>query len=1202
MYSVPVAVLPERSPIEHSTHAALPLTPIENSVATDAAESVTIEEALDTGQEQLTLPNAIETIILVWLAGIFLFLLWVGSRAVRYNLWLHRRRMPLPSALAQEFQELFAGFKFRKSPRIWLAADIAQPFVWGLFRGSVYLPADFTGLDSPQHHRTVLVHELSHIARFDAAVNLLQILAQAIFWFHPFVWWSNKKIRQEREKCCDEVTIAQFGTPPEHYTGAIVEALATERRSARPIPTLAIVGSVKDIEERIKTMLRPGKKFYKRPSLIAAMAVMLIALLTVPTTLVLTARAAEEVETKSEARPAKPLQQAAAEGDLEQVKLHISSGADVNAKDQRGRAALHRAANTGHVEVVRLLIEHGADVNVGDKLKRTPLEHAAVASRTEVVRLLIQEGANPNARNQNGSTPLHVAAASADKDTVRLLIDSGADVTLRNDVGRTPLHAAMMSANAGRREIVDTIVATGKVPSTIHLAAYMGDLTKVKTFLEEGVAVNEKEADGGTALLYAAAGGRKEAVKLLLARGANVNVQATDGMIPLHAAVFCSDDAETVKLLIANGADVNTRASVEDETGMSVLGLRFARCVMQSLELADREGKNDDLMTARVKELWDSEITQLLMSNGAKVGDGDNMWLSVAAQMGISDIFELAISQSDDVNAKQPGGSTLLHHAARSGQRKLVEQLLSRGASVNAKDGRDATPLHVAANNGHKEIAGLLITRGAKVDAENENGETPLHLAANRGHKEMVEVLIDNGADVNAKNIRRGATPLHTAVAASHKDVVVLLIKSGADVNAKDRQGGTPLDLARRRGNAEIIEILTKASEDQTIVENEPSKEESLADQEEPKPAKSLHQATKDGDIEQVKRLIAEGADTSALDDRDCTPMYYAALYGRKEIVEVFLANGADVNDRDDVGYTLLYPAIWSNDIDTIRIMLENGADVNLVAEGDYPPLYYAVMNNDLDSVELLVAKGAKFNVKTVDGWTVFYHAASMGNREIVKFFFSRGADVSTFHLAACMGDLGRVKSFVEQGADIDEKDEHGWTPLHWAASMGKVETADFLIAKGANIQETTRHGCTVLYQAALSGELKLIELLIAKGADVNSKNRGGDNSRSAGRVAGYAPLHGAAFRGYMDVMELLIDHGADVNAKTDVYAPYNLGWTPLALVCREKNANKDLVEILIAHGADTNIKDRNGRTPLDMAKQRRCTDVVEILTKAAEE
>ena len=76
-------------------------------------------------------------------------------------------------------------------------------------------------------------------------------------------------------------------------------------------------------------MLRPGKKFYKRPSLIAATVVLLIAFLTVPTALVLTARAG------TKAAPT-PLHKAAADGDIEQVKSLISKGGDVNAKSGKG--------------------------------------------------------------------------------------------------------------------------------------------------------------------------------------------------------------------------------------------------------------------------------------------------------------------------------------------------------------------------------------------------------------------------------------------------------------------------------------------------------------------------------------------------------------------------------------------------------------------------------------------------------------------------------------------------------------------------------------------------------------------------------------------------------------------------------------------------------------------------------------------------
>ena len=254
--------------------------PAEHVVATDTGGAVKVERVLRPPQTKHAVPNARGAMVVTWLVGVFLSLLRVGTKAVRYTMWLRRRRTPLPPDMHQSFQELFAGFKVKKSPRIWLTKNIAQPFVRGLLRGSVYIPADFVDLDGPQRHRTVLAHELSHTARFDGGVNVLQVVAQAIYWFHPFVWWVNRKIRQEREKCCDEMAVVHLSEPAEHYTGAIVDALVAERQSAHPIPSLAIVGSVKDIEERIKTMLKPGKKFYKRPSLIAVIVVLAVALAT----------------------------------------------------------------------------------------------------------------------------------------------------------------------------------------------------------------------------------------------------------------------------------------------------------------------------------------------------------------------------------------------------------------------------------------------------------------------------------------------------------------------------------------------------------------------------------------------------------------------------------------------------------------------------------------------------------------------------------------------------------------------------------------------------------------------------------------------------------------------------------------------------------------------------------------------------------
>jgi prepilin-type processing-associated H-X9-DG protein len=135
-------------------------------------------------------------------------------------------------------------------------------------------------------------------------VNLLQILAQAAYWFHPLVWWANRRIRVEREKACDETAIARLQTRPRDYSRAIVEVLLAEHQSCRRIPTLAIAGPVKNIEERIRTMLQPGKRFHRRPSRPAVACALLLAVLIVPTTLALTRRPAGPADTPAQATAA----------------------------------------------------------------------------------------------------------------------------------------------------------------------------------------------------------------------------------------------------------------------------------------------------------------------------------------------------------------------------------------------------------------------------------------------------------------------------------------------------------------------------------------------------------------------------------------------------------------------------------------------------------------------------------------------------------------------------------------------------------------------------------------------------------------------------------------------------------------------------------------------------------------------------------
>ncbi len=334
LFAIPLPVLPPEKSAESvpvfSTHiptldfevhyAAVPESP---PLVLDSVPALTVPVGRETPpqpvvRQRLTIQQWLGV---SWIIGVAVFFFVAVIKALRTDLCLRRQRKPLAAKLQIGIESEFASLGFRPFPKVWLVEGRGQPFVWGLLRGSIYLPADFVGVDRAEYRRDVLGHELSHVLRFDAAVNILQMIAQTIFWFHPFVWWANRRIRAEREKCCDEMAIASLGAEARDYSSAIVEILVSEHRQNRPVPSLAVAGSVRNVEERIKTMMTPGRKFYKRPSLVAATVALLLALLTAPTAFVLTARAQTEAAPEHEEAPAHDAHAEHAEREIDERRV-----------------------------------------------------------------------------------------------------------------------------------------------------------------------------------------------------------------------------------------------------------------------------------------------------------------------------------------------------------------------------------------------------------------------------------------------------------------------------------------------------------------------------------------------------------------------------------------------------------------------------------------------------------------------------------------------------------------------------------------------------------------------------------------------------------------------------------------------------------------------------------------------------------------
>jgi len=777
LLTVPLAVLPveqlsEPTPVSAPRATAMEFEEADVPVAEVPASPRSFGAVAPAAPERAVGFTRRQWLSLAWAAGVAVFLLFAATKALRTNLWLRRQRRPLSDKVQGAIEGLFSGLGLNTFPKVWLVEGIGQPFVWGLLHGGIYLPADFVKSDDAEHRRGVLGHELSHVLRLDAAVNLVQIIAQAVFWFHPLVWWANRRIRGEREKCCDETAIAYFGAKVKDYSSAIVNTLINEYESTRPVPSLAIAGPVKNIEERIKTIMKPGKKFYKHPSLVTATVVLLSALLTVPAALVLTVRA--ETKPNAEAKEKSP-----------------TTPGPATAEDKAvATAALFRAIRDKNVEKMRLAINLGADLDgknkdaiwlVGDiqSIGCTPLYVAVgVPDNSNVdlmIGLLLEAGANPNTRGPDGQIPLHAVARGGGIARVDLLVSGGSDVNVADKEGRTP---AIIAFELGNADTFDLMVGSGATVSTNLMSAYKGSLSRVQSLIGNGKA-QERFEQGLTLLHAAAAGGQTAIVDLLLTNGLDVHSKTQAGYTALHHAV-AGNHREVAELLLAKGADVNAEL-----------------------------GKQTPLHWAISKQHKDM-IAWLLASGANPNADGGDYWgtpLHWAVWWWDVEAAVLLVSHGGDIHLKtQKFPYSPLFDAVLKGNRAMVEALITKTGDTAAARW---APLQATVASGDLQAVEDLLDKGADVNAKDEKGGITLHMAASKGHKDIAELLITRGADVNAESGRR-STPLHGAAKQGHKALAELLLAKGADVNAKNNEGETPLSMAEERGHREIIELLRK--------------------------------------------------------------------------------------------------------------------------------------------------------------------------------------------------------------------------------------------------------------------------------------------------------------------------------------------------------------------------------------------------------
>jgi len=193
--------------------------------------------------------NVLPWLVQGWLVGVALFSLRSAG-----GFFLLERKRRLHSAVVEDrVQEICYTLQDRlgisRAVHYMESAWLQTPAVIGWFRPIVFLPMSaLTGLSEDQL-RSVIAHELAHIQRLDAFVNVFQVCVETLLFYHPAVWWLNKRIRTEREHCCDEIAVTVCGNAVE-YARALT--LMEEWRSA---PVLAMAANRGPLSERIMHLL-----------------------------------------------------------------------------------------------------------------------------------------------------------------------------------------------------------------------------------------------------------------------------------------------------------------------------------------------------------------------------------------------------------------------------------------------------------------------------------------------------------------------------------------------------------------------------------------------------------------------------------------------------------------------------------------------------------------------------------------------------------------------------------------------------------------------------------------------------------------------------------------------------------------------------------------------------------------------------------
>ncbi|BAO74680.1 ankyrin 1 [Winogradskyella sp. PG-2] len=449
--------------------------------------------------------------------------------------------------------------------------------------------------------------------------------------------------------------------------------------------------------------------------------------------------------------------------DKKMASGHYISALNNNAFDAVSYALIEKVDNS---TIKHLLSKEGNGVNKLTHDGRTYIFWAAYKNNLEIMTYLVNQGAKTDIIDSHGYSVLNFAASTGQINTklYDFLISHGANPTIEKN--HSGANALLLVAPFLKDESLIKYFVSNKVDikstdnkgnGIFDYAAKGGNKMVLQMLIDKGI-----NSASGNAMVMASQGtrGKKntlEVYKFLESKGLKVNAIGDNGRNPLHAIAYNSEDLETYKYFIKNGVDINQQDQVGDSPFMNAANsntlevVKFLSSYVKDINAKDENGRSALAMAININDV---EVAEFLIENDADISTMDTEGNSLAYYLlntfrtNKPEVFNAKLNLLKevglDLSKTQGKGKTLYHIAVEKNNLELLKRINDFKIDVNAKNDDGLTPLHLAAMKANnQDILRYLITIGADKTVKTDFEETVYDLAKEN------ELLLKNDINIS---------------------------------------------------------------------------------------------------------------------------------------------------------------------------------------------------------------------------------------------------------------------------------------------------------------------------------------------------------------------------------------------------------------------------------------------------------------------